>query len=269
MSHPGASVPGVSDVEWVWHPLPRAPVVRLSRAADRLRATRRQLDALWTHPDPVALADRAAARAAAAASDVALARQFVDPSDPLLCWPTTSSVPAETQAVRDLLSLLRCQAEATGPPATPAAARALSRIETELDDLTSALEHVPTTAPDALLSRAAARLRLAAMHLEEGLTHPDPVVLADRAWWATALAAAASGDVARARQFAAPTDPPAMTSQFAVTAAAEAVRDLLSLLRWQAEATDSPPPPMVVQCLAATGDTLDDIATVLDHVPAP
>lgn len=268
MSHPRASVPGVSDVEWVWHPLPQAPVVRLSRAADRLRATRRQLDALWTHPDPVALADRAAARAAAAASDVALARQFVDPSDPLLCWPTTSPVPAETQAVRDLLSFLRSQAEATGPPVTPAAARALSRIETELDDLTSALEHVPAP-PAALLSRAAARLRLAAMNLEEGLTHPDPVVLADRAWWATALAAAASGDVARARQFTAPTDPLAVTSQFAVTAAAEEVRDLLSLLRWQAEATDSPPPPMVVQCLASTADTLDDIATVLGHVPAP
>ena len=41
------------------------------------------------------------------------------------------------------------------------------------------------------------------------------------------------------------------------------------LLRWQAEATDSPPPPMVVQCLASTADTLDDIATVLDHVAAP
>jgi hypothetical protein len=26
---------------------------------------------------------------------------------------------------------------------------------------------------------------------------------------------------------------------------------------------------MVLQCLASTADTLDDIATVLDHVPAP
>ncbi len=224
---------------------------------------------MWAHPDPAALADRAAARAAAATSDVALARQFVDPSDPLLCWPTSSPVPAEAQAVRDLLSLLRWQAEATGQPAAPAAARALSRIETELDELTSALELVPAAAPTALLSRAAARLRLTVVHLEDGLTHPDPVVLADRVWWATALAAAASGDVARARQFTAPSDPPAWTSRHAVTAAAQAVRDLLSLLRWQAEASDSPPPPMVAQCLASTGDALDDIATVLDHGPRP
>lgn len=101
--------------------------------------------------------------------------------------------------------------------------------------------------------------------LEAALSQADPVEVESDVWRATAVIAAAAGDVALARQFVgAPRDPLlAWPAHSEVPARLAEVRELLSILRWHVETQDTPPRPMVVTCLTSTADALDDIDAVL------
>ena len=128
----------MSDV-WTRPPLPRVPALRLLRAAERVRMGIRQFEAALAQADPVGVeADvwRGTAVIAAAAGDVALARQFVGgPDEPLLAWPAHSEVPALVVAVRELLSVLRWEAEAQDTPPRSMVVTCLTSTVDALDDI--------------------------------------------------------------------------------------------------------------------------------------
>ena len=119
------------------------------------------------------------------------------------------------------------------------------------------------------LRRAADRLRLVCEHLESALAAPDPLQVEADAWRATAVAGAAAGDVALARHFAGPASDPLMAwpVHCDVPEQVTAVRDALSVLRWNLDAEDTVPRPLVVSCLTTIADALDDIDAVLAGGP--
>lgn len=118
--------------------------------------------------------------------------------------------------------------------------------------------------PAVRLHRAAERLTQVGVELEAALGQADPLEVDNDVWRAAAIAAAAAGEVALARYFAdaqAPTQ--AWPVHSAVPERVAAIRELLSILRWQSEAQDMAPRPRVVDCLTLIDEALDDIEVVV------